>query len=269
MKKRGKIELLTVIELVLGALVIAIFFQINTVIANPGELTNLIIARDSALLLDTIQSVSPDLKYTYPESFSGRNILVKGGKVTVVRDKNELVPEDFSVTSHTFLRSFYDMPTIIAIDANYYAIDKQENTIRLRNGSDTSTTENTQKSTIARKDLLIDVQYVKTNTVKDAAYEKIVAQLKDQLGVVFTLNNTNPNFILMLSNGDEKIYYSTKDAAELEPLAKQFQTYLTMYSFPEPEKTTGSITRIEFKTHEVPQDEFIILVDGLMRNYFQ
>lgn len=249
MRKRGGIGLnyYAMLGLALVAIFLIIMYDISDSVMSKEIPENIYLARDTALLIDTLQATPNDVFYTYPAHFDSRQITINQSIVQTTR----LGERPAANEKHWFKPSnMFQLIYPNTIPAYYFDMYKLGNVITI--GSNIDPVDTVSEETFLRADTKIKVTYDSSSlqkTLLKSFSENIKAAMQDQGLETVTSQET---IELRIQNKADKftIYYSQVNQQETKTLANKIRTFVPENIFtraPIPTESTKPLVIIDFK----------------------
>ncbi len=221
MGKRGGIGLsyYAMIGLVLAAILILTMYDISARLMRNDVIENIVISRDTALLIETMHATPYDVFYTYPGHLDNRELTIKNNIV----ETGSLGGLPGAMESYYFHPSTYiSLTHPEKIPAHYFIFLKKG--MELSIGINTETSDELPSQIFLKETASFKITYdsniADQSTLKNFA-ETLKGALKDK---DFNITENEPTIHLHLQSSADTttIYYSLLNRQETETVAKQF-----------------------------------------------
>lgn len=230
--KRGGAELVrqAVLLAALGILVTMSILSVTETLSNPYIIDSLYVAKDTAMLLNTFNSIPYDIHYEYPKPIHGKFFTINENKVTVIHSFNE-TGKSLPLQHYLFnQRKNVTIQAPAEIDTSLFAINKKGNEIRFETGMNATqplTKEEEQQlieSEIYNKeDLVLYIDYSAPRT-EQQHFKQLDTILENQLRneqINITTLRENATLVLEIIATEANTsfaYYSQENSQETQPL---------------------------------------------------
>ncbi len=251
--KRGVMLLVRLIPLlVLSIVALLLFFQVKTLVASPYAATSLFIAKDTALLIDTAESIPSNIHYEYPTSLQGNVLRRKENTIAIYNSLDDKTKISFK--THNFNPSkMYKLNVSPELDLTFFAINKQENTINLVDGFEAklslkfNSSTPLVKSNFEKQNLKLYLYSIKVSeNAQSLKFIKnsLMANL-EQEQFNFTTNKDNSSLVIILDDSNTNktiIKYSREKNLETKSLAQNI--FNVLKEFPSINLNKGMVENI-------------------------
>lgn len=236
-KKGGSaLATITLLSLVAGIIVAVLFLNMTSIVGSPEKITNLYIAREVGLMLDTSSSISNDVFFKLPFSVQNSSLKINGNTVTVYGENDvQSSRQQFAVTEYYFTRTqAYNLSQKKTIQLSNFTIDKQGENLYVydafepKPGTTIAVSKAPAKSSKLKSQVNIHVQSQKQSFYavdEEKILERMELLLENTLRQErFSVNESeDPTMTIVLSfisDQTGKIYFGSADTFETKPLAE-------------------------------------------------
>jgi len=236
-KKAGSaLATITLLGLVAGILIAILFLNMTSIVGSPEKISNLYVAREVALLLDSSLSITNDLFFTLPFSMQNSSLKIDGNKVTVYGENDvQSSRQEFAVTEYYFTRTrAYTLAQKKTVQLINFTLDKRGEDLYVydafepKPGTSSTPSLTPKKSSFSKSNVNIHVQTQIQNFNKQdekktlERMDKILENKLRQDG--FSVNTSKkPTMTILLSfisDQTGKVYFGSADTFETKPLAE-------------------------------------------------
>ena len=236
-KKGGSaLATITLLSLVAGILIAILFLNMTSIVGSPEKISNLYVAREVGLLLDSSLSITNDLFFTLPFSMQNSSLKIDGNKVTVYGENDvQSSRQEFAVTEYYFTRTrAYTLAQKKTVQLTNFTLDKQGEDVYVydafepKPGTSSTLLLAPTKSSFSKSKVNIHVQTQLqnfNNQDEKKTLERMEKILENQLRRDgFSVNTSKkPTMTILLSFISDltgKIYFGSADKFETKPLAE-------------------------------------------------
>lgn len=219
-KKRGELSFISILEILIGVLILYLFYSSASSIGDEDRLEEFARAKDIALLIEAMQATNQDITYVYPETIYGSNVQIENQVVSILPDVLRVARLEFFSTSQFGFDILNPYRSVLAATVNgaFFTINKEEENIFFSNQTSTLT-ELSTTSIIKREDIKISIRYDETRY--EDFLEQVTNTVKGELQQIISLEEPTTHY-LGFSYGDSAIIYYA-DTQDMKQLALKLQ----------------------------------------------
>ena len=247
-RKKGSMILLRLIPLfVLAIMATMIFFQIKVMVSSPYAATSLFVAKDTALLIDTIYSIPENIHYEYPTSLKGSVLRRRNETITIFNSMEDQTKISFKKYSFNPPKT-YLLNSSPELDLNFFSLNKKNKRLTILDGLEAKLSLPAEiKKPLTKSNFYKKDQQIMIYSSKLSSEDQLLAFIKNSLvnnleqeGINITKEEHLITLKILLKSSkenDSKIIYSSDNKLMTKPLAENIRTI--MVKFPDLDSNIG------------------------------
>ncbi|MFW5865492.1 MAG: hypothetical protein ACOCU6_00170 [Nanoarchaeota archaeon] len=234
--KKGMLSLMMLVDILVAAMVVLIFIGIHQVMTDKDQIENMVMARDVATLIDTMQTTDKDVTYLYPESFYEKDFFINKSQLLVTNNFIGEASEQASMlrylTQYPIHRSkYFHLDDNEHLEGARLYLLKKNNIITINPENEQLSEEKHEEiSSWTREELILTVA---AGDQKNSFISDMVGKLRSQLEIEeFRIKDPCQyvDMIIMINESTKvdrvTIYYERTNKDKTEIISEKIRYYL-------------------------------------------